>query len=370
MIEIKKDAQWLILCDWLPPDFGAVGQYSLQRAQRLATSGAQVTLVGFSSDASTTSIEQLGAGSVRVIRIHRPAYDKSSLFARATWTIAANCKLLLAARRYMRTADHIIFTGSPPYFLHFIVPFNFLFVRRPLTYRITDFHPECWMAEFTTVPIWLRAIYRLTLFWRRFVANFEVLGNDQARRLREIGIGESRLTLLRDDSPVKFNDVQPMIKPAELGARKVLLYSGNFGVAHDHETFLHAFALVNTRWPGQLILWLNAVGKKADVVEARCKELQLPVLRSQPVSLVDLPALLSIVDGHLITLRDQFVGFVLPSKVYACIDSGRPILFIGSQESDVHELCMARDSKFGYAQAAVGDVQACVLAIEKILKLS
>ena len=41
---------------------------------------------------------------------------------------------------------------------------------------------------------------------------------------------------------------------------------------------------------------------------------------------------------HLITLRDPFVGYVLPSKIHACIDSGKQILFVGSNDSDVHLL--------------------------------
>ena len=34
------------ICDWLPPDFGAVGQYSLMFATELAEQGQHVALVG------------------------------------------------------------------------------------------------------------------------------------------------------------------------------------------------------------------------------------------------------------------------------------------------------------------------------------
>ena len=46
----------------------------------------------------------------------------------------------------MRRADAVLFTGSPPLMLHFIAPLNFL-LRKQLIYRITDFHPECLIAE-------------------------------------------------------------------------------------------------------------------------------------------------------------------------------------------------------------------------------
>ncbi len=43
----------LYLCDWLPPDYGAVGQYSLQYARELAAEGRDVVLAGLSSQESS-----------------------------------------------------------------------------------------------------------------------------------------------------------------------------------------------------------------------------------------------------------------------------------------------------------------------------
>src|SRR5262249_5808140 len=65
----------------------------------------------------------------------------------------------------------------------------------------------------------------------------------------------------------------------------------------------------------------------------------LPYIKGAPVSREKLASLLVTPDAHLITLSDPFVGFVLPSKVYGCIESGRPVLFIGSEKSDVQLLC-------------------------------
>ena len=46
----------------------------------------------------------------------------------------------------MRAADAVLFTGSPPLMEHFIAPLNIL-LKKHLIYRITDFHPECLIAE-------------------------------------------------------------------------------------------------------------------------------------------------------------------------------------------------------------------------------
>jgi hypothetical protein len=358
----------VLLCDWLPPDFGAVGQYSLQRAEQLANDGHHVTLVGFASQARAERREQTTAGgSLHVQFLDRSGYDKSKLLKRAWWTLSANLALLRVARAAIKSADEVIFTGSPPYLLHFIAPANF-FWRKQLVYRITDFHPECLMAEYDAPPLWLRAIYRITLFWRKRVPMFEAIGDDQRVRLAAIGISAERMRLVRDPAPVAFApELIAAAKPSQLATQTAILYSGNFGVAHDHATFLDGFALFQKQHPNRAGLWLNAVGKKADLVQAQCQQRQLPVHRSQPVAIEELPALLKAADVHLITLREPFVGFVLPSKVYACIASDRPILYIGPQGSDVHLLCSRAVAAHRYRQVEIGDAAGVALALEALL---
>ena len=41
------------ICDWLPPDFGAVGQYAMLGAREWASEGWTVTLVGLTSGRSS-----------------------------------------------------------------------------------------------------------------------------------------------------------------------------------------------------------------------------------------------------------------------------------------------------------------------------
>ncbi len=44
----------------------------------------------------------------------------------------------------------------------------------------------------------------LTNAWRRRIDGFEVLGEDQLRRLLDTGIPQSRIALVRDGAPVSF----------------------------------------------------------------------------------------------------------------------------------------------------------------------
>jgi hypothetical protein len=356
---VKVTKRLVYLCDWLPPDFGAVGQYALLEARDWASKGWDVTLVGLTSGPSSQeSTEASGkAGSLAIVRVHRRAYRKQKFLRRMLWTCASNLLLLGKAFKSMRQADAVLFTGSPPLMLHFIAPLNLLLKKR-LIYRIMDFHPECLIAERGRAGILLRAALRLTHFWRRRVDTFEVLGYDQARRLTEIRISERRIVLRRLASPVTFPvGTKPFPLPEELrGGAGVILYSGNWGLAHDEETFIEGYSRYLSQSKRPLRFWLNATGAKADRVEAELRTRGLPVYRSTLVPLADLPRLLLSADVHLVTLRDAFVGYVLPSKIHACIESGKRLIYVGSEDSDIHLLAHEGVPRDRYERVDVSDV--------------
>ena len=330
--------RFVYICDWLPPDFGAVGQYAMLVARQRANEGWAVTLVGLTSGQSTRlPVEAVGEGSLEIIRVHRPTYQKQKFVTRLVWTVGSNLALLGAAFKAMRRADAILFTGSPPLMVHFIAPLNIL-LRKKLIYRITDFHPECLIAERGDAGFALSLLLRLTRFWRRRIDAFEVLGVDQARRLAESGIADGRMRLMPDFSPVTFTPgLVPHPLPEQLrGGAGVILYSGNWGLAHDENTFIDAYTRYCQQSTQGLRFWLNAKGAKADRVEAELRARGTPIYRSSTVPLADLPQLLLAADLHLITLRDPFVGYVLPSKIHACVESGKRLLFVGSERSDIH----------------------------------
>ncbi len=351
------------LCDWLPPDFGAVGQYSLLFSRERAAAGEDVVLAGLSSSADSVEEEQ---PRLRIVRVRARVYDRADFRRRALWTARTNLTLLWRLRRELWQADEILFTGSPPFLIHLLAPLNLL-LRKRLTYRITDFHPECLMAEMEKVPLALRFFHRWTVALRRRVHRFEVLGEDQRERLLEIGIPGERIVLKRDPSPVEIPPGTPPLEPPEeLRGRAILLYSGNFGVAHDHATFIEGYRRHHREGSGRVALWLNATGAKADRVEEMLRQENLPVYRSRPLPLELLPRLLATPDAHLITLRDGFVGYVLPSKVYGCVQSGRTVLYIGSPRSDVHLLCSQGLPPGRYRRVDIGDAAGVACILEEI----
>ncbi|MET0194912.1 MAG: hypothetical protein ABW200_16255 [Hyphomicrobiaceae bacterium] len=355
------------ICDWLPPDFGAVGQYSLMFATELAEQGQHVALVGLSSSGAVHESKSVGRGRLSIHKLDAQPYSKTRRGERLLWTLKTNTRLLRAAWPMIAAAKTVLFTGSPPMFLHWIAPANVV-LRRKLVYRITDFHPECAIAELSHPPVWLRLAYWATLFWRRRVDEFEVLGHDQAQLLRDIGIADDRIRLKPDPSPVTITaDTQPLPRPPGFEGKQLLLYSGNWGIAHNVQTFLDGYAAHHRQGTGRVVLWLNAVGSGADTVEETLRRYGLPFHHSQLVPIDDLGGLLVTPDAHLITLSDAFVGFVVPSKVHGCIASRKPLVFIGSERSDVHRLCW--ESGCDYTRVAAGDAAQFARTLEHLADL-
>ena len=303
------------VCDWLPPDFGAVGQYSEMFARDYAKKGRAVVLIGLSSAGASRSVETVGQGTLTTVRLHASDLPRARLWRRLLWTMRTNLRLTARVVAETPRGGEVLFTGSPPFMIFPLSPLRWVFGYR-LTYRITDFHPECLMATMDRAPMTLRIFHSLTVALRRRVDRFEVLGEDQRRLLARIGIAGERVVTKRDPSPVEIPPgTKPLPEPADAEGRALLLYSGNYGVAHEVDTFVEGYIRHHREGSGRVVLWLNAVGSSVETILDRLRAADCPVIPGRPVPLAELAALLVTPSAHLITLKDPFVGLVLPSKV-------------------------------------------------------
>jgi glycosyltransferase involved in cell wall biosynthesis len=356
------------LTDWLPPEFSAVSQLALLIAQEETSVGAHVSVIGLNTYARPIERTEHGSGVIEVISVCRPPLNRQTWLKRLAWTFVTNLALLRGAWSHMRGCDIIRFTGSPPFLIYFLVPANFI-LRKRLVYRITDFYPECIMAAVRRKSWLLDLVQACTVLLRRRIPAFEVLGDDARARLLACGINERRITLRRDWSPVVVRpETPPLPRPDSFRDRKLILYSGNWGVAHDIDTFLEGYRRHHREGPGGVVLWLNATGTGAEEIDARLRAASLPFVRQRLVPLEVLPNLLVAADAHLVTLKPEFMGFVLPCKIYACIESRRPIVYIGPKGSDIHQLCLA-EKVLPYTHVDVGDPKSVQIALDALASL-
>jgi len=366
---LARQRHLFYVVDWLPPEFGAVGQYAMLFAREIARSGRDVSLIGLGSGPRQVSVEKLEKGSLEIIRVPAKHYNKSGLMVRLIWSLRANLRLISEVVRDPRSNNgQLLFTGAPPFMLFYAVFARSLRSMR-LIYRITDFYPEVLVEALGKKSLALSLFSKLTWWFRRRVDEFEALGNDQRRLLISGGIAAARITLKRDVPPTRImGNEMPAQRPANLRHERILLYSGNYGVAHEVETVVQGL-IRHREAGGSFGLWLNASGSNIDAILARLRAARVPVAHTQPGPLEQLPHLLAVADAHLISLRTNFAGLVLPSKIYGCLNSKRPILFVGPRSSDVHSLCVETQHP-EYAQVEPGDAAGFALALERFEHLT
>ena len=111
------------IVDWLPPNFGAVGQYGAIFARDLAVARRDVRLIGLTTGDHSTTRELLPNGKVfETTRIHSSIYEKSGFVTRLLWTCQTNTRLVYEVIRDFRSSQaELIFTGAPPFMLFFII---------------------------------------------------------------------------------------------------------------------------------------------------------------------------------------------------------------------------------------------------------
>ena len=114
-------------------------------------------------------------------------------------------------------------------------------------------------------------------------------------------------------------------------ARLALMYSGNFGRAHSADLMLE---LINRLAPYDAMLALSVRGNRAAALKQQVEN--APNVKIVPFAKQsDLEVRLSAADIHVVTLRDEWTGTVVPSKFFGALAVGRPVLFVGSPKSAV-----------------------------------
>jgi hypothetical protein len=368
--KIQESRMAFHVVDWLPPDFGAVGQHAVIHARALAEQGAKVCLVGLSSRVTVPTREtSLHSSLLEFKRLPAKRYDKQDAVRRLFWSLRTNARLILEVIRDRRSRDaDLLFTGSPPFMLFFAFFAKWTRGMR-LIYRITDFYPEVLIAAYGKTTA-LSLLQRLTWFFRHRVDEFQVLGEDQRRILEGHGIRPDRITLLRDIPPFAMSGKETAAqRPAALDGYKILLYSGNYGVAHEINTVIQGLKYHHQKGKARFGLWLNASGSAVSEISGALKDARIPFALTAPVNVNDLAGVLLAADALLISLRSEFSGYVMPSKVYGCIASGKPIVFVGPETSDVHLLCQ-QAGDVNYEHITPGDVEGFSAALDRLASMS
>lgn len=113
-----------------------------------------------------------------------------------------------------------------------------------------------------------------------------------------------------------------------------VLYAGNLGRAHPVGTILDAAAILMTDYPEiEFVFVGEGAGYDRVALERARRGLDnIRLLPAQPVA--RLKELMESGDLHLISMKHEAAGMLVPSKLYAALAAGRPCILIGPDHTE------------------------------------
>ncbi|MDT4967184.1 MAG: colanic acid biosynthesis glycosyl transferase WcaI [Acidobacteriota bacterium] len=191
------------------------------------------------------------------------------------------------------------------------------------------------------------------------------LGECMRERIVAKGVDPARIDVIHnwaDGSKIipLETETNPFVKDNELKGRFVVLFSGNLGRVNDFSTVLEAARAIQDHdyrdaieAKSQVLFLFIGEGTEAATIRGHIDQHKLENVRMlsyQPQEVM--PFVLAAADVALVTLREGLAGLSVPSKTYAILAAGRPILFIGDKKSAI--ACIIEENACG-AVVSSGD---------------
>ena len=275
---------------------------------------------------------------VTIHRVWRPGLPQASKAGRvlnALWMIAAWCRL--AFRDGRQTSDVIVIGTDPVLSVLVAGVIRKLRPRIRLVHWCFDLYPEAPIAEGIMAPqgrlaCLLRRLLRKAYQSCDLIAD---LGDCMRRRLAQYGYHGRKVTLIpwALAEPAEVERPDPAVRHELFGGGALgLLYSGNFGRAHSFTEFLELARLL--RHDGVEVCF-GVRGNRAEELKAAIRPDDANVRLAGFAPESDLLKRLSAADVHLVSLRAEWSGLVVPSKFFGALAVGRPVLFAGPRDAAI-----------------------------------
>lgn len=301
---------------------------------------------------------------VRIHRVGATAFGRRSTLGRMTDYLsyyAGAALRTLALRRF----DVVVTLTTPP-IIGLVGTLAKIFKRSRHVYWSMDLHPDISLEMglmSSRNPIakglaWLSSeVYRRA---DRVVA----LGAHMANRVADKKVRRDKVAIIpvwsRSDEifPLPRNG-HPLRECLAIQDKFVVMYSGNLGLVHSFDEFLEAARRLRDR-RDILFLFVGAGPRKKEVEAAKEKE-GLENLRLMGYFPRErLHESLSVADAHLISMRKEVSGLVVPGKLYGAMAAARPTLFVGPERCESADTI--READCGLT-IRLGDVDSLVEAI-------
>lgn len=350
------------------PDHSATSQMLSGPAFALAEAGYAVHVITsqqrYDAPGDRLPARERVAG-VDVRRVWTSRFGRARLLGRACDYLSFYLTATLAIWRLAGAGDVIVAKTDPPMLSVIVAPVARL-RGAVLINWLQDIFPE--VAEAVGIgrgrlgTLALAALRRLRDQSLKCATMNITLGERMAERLVALGVARARISVIPNwaDGTLVTARAHPtnLFRSGLAGPDDfVVAYSGNLGRAHEIEAMLGAIAVTEertmspavagpddaTRCPR--IVWLFVGGgNQMQALQARAEKGGLRSVVFRPYQPKEaLADSLSAADVHLVSLRPELEGLIVPSKIYGIMAAGRATIFIGDADGEVARLLVRAD---------------------------
>lgn len=343
----------VILNQYYAPDVASTGILIAELAQHLASKHVKVGVVTTMPSYGPPETWQNAprretANGVSVLRMRTTRFSKDNLLGRLLNSITFLAPLFLRMLFRRNRPEVFLYTSNPPY-LGVIGACISLLRRHAYVILLHDSYPQLavWVGKIRGGGLIDRLWHVANrLMYQRARETIVLCPAAKSLVCNTYGIAQERVhvipnwsdgALLRpiDKSQSTFAAQHDLVEPF------TALYSGNLGLYYDFDTMLDAAELLRED-PFRLVL-VGGGGRRDHVAkQVRTRGLDnAMVLPYQPLETLN--DSLNACDASFVTIAKGIEGISFPSKLYASLAVGRPILAISEARSDLRDLVEDRD---------------------------
>jgi len=322
------------------PDPSPTAQFAASLCERRAAAGDTVTVLAGKGGyvGSDTLSHSAAAQSVDVRRFWTPALGKARHLFRiadyASYHSPAALRLQL-----MPAQDVIIAMTTPPFIALAALAHKAMHPATKVILWCMDCYPQ--VAERTGLfppgrPV-AETLHVLNeqLFDR--LDHLVTLDTAMERLLLDAYAPHGKLahTIIPNWERTSLFPAAPQRAPRTEGEELVVLYLGNMGYGHDVETALDAAEALQGR---NVRFRFVGGGKRWQSVKDEVAERGLSNVTVEPyVPKEQTPEILAAAHVALITLREDMLGVMSPSKLHSNLATGLPVAYVGPEGSNVDD---------------------------------
>ena len=356
----------LLLNQFYAPDISPTAQLTASLARHRAARGDTVTVVASAGNyAEQGQVSTIADPGVSVHRVWTPRFGKATVLKRcADYGAFYLGALALLAR--LPEQDVIVSLTTPPYIAWAAILHKRLHPRARVVLWNMDCYPEAAERLGKLKPGGAVASAMRTLNRSLFAQLDHLISLDRAMDsllMSQYAPAMPPLpsSIIPNWEPLAFYAPDPKLrawsglKEHGLEDRFIVLYLGNMGEGHEFETVLAAAEAL--REEPVTFLFIGGGGRQREVKAEAERRGLTNVVVTQYVPQAELRSAMASAGCTLISLRDDCLGVMSPSKLHANLAMGLPVLFVGPKECNVDEAI----DRFGCGVSLrIGDVASVV----------